>query len=294
MNIKVKDIIADENQPRRYFPADKMKVLKESIRKHGVLSPITVQDLGNSKYLLVDGERRFRSVVELNLKEVPATVEAQTSDADRLVHQFHLQEMHEGWTPIEKAIAVQNLSTALNLSLKEAAKMTGATESDISRYIKFAEIVDKANYVKNEIPLDYAPFYRQLRNQAKLISLNELQEAFPLSSEKAVEHRLTEMIKEGTVKNRRDLVRIKDAMVKEPKMLAVFMSGKKITPDEMYLQSKAQGAAALRRTVQSSQYVRSHGEVFLKLKDVKVSDRQIDLFKQARETLDQLIALKEF
>lgn len=288
--IKVKDILPDQDQPRRLFAADKMRQLQKSIKAHGIKVPLTVHDLGNNKYLIVDGERRFRSAVALEMKEVPAIVEKQTSNSDRLIEQFHLQEMKQEWTPIERAMAVDNLATSLNLTLRQASELIGASESDVTRFTQFAQIADKTKYVQTEMPLDYAASFLATRRLAKRLSLEILKEAFPLSSEKKIESVLIELIKNGDIINRRDFVRIKDSLVKEPKLLTKFMAGQ-LTPQKMYISSKAEGATALRRAAQYAGYTSGWIDTFLKTKDVPLTSFDISAFKRARASIEQVLNL---
>ena len=89
-SVLIGKIEADENQPRKYFAADKMHTLKESIKKHGIKVPVVVEPIGNGKYRLIDGERRFRAESELKLKVVPAIIEEPKNATERLIEQYQL------------------------------------------------------------------------------------------------------------------------------------------------------------------------------------------------------------
>lgn len=73
-NIQRKLIEADPNQPRRKFNAQSLDELAESIRVHGVIQPIVVRRLGEGKFMLVSGERRWRAAGIAGLDEIPAVV----------------------------------------------------------------------------------------------------------------------------------------------------------------------------------------------------------------------------
>lgn len=68
LQIPLKNIVPDAEQPRKNFDPERMADLIGSIKKHGIISPLQVQDIGNGTYLLEDGERRFRAATELGLK----------------------------------------------------------------------------------------------------------------------------------------------------------------------------------------------------------------------------------
>ncbi|MGA2680630.1 MAG: ParB/RepB/Spo0J family partition protein [Candidatus Bathyarchaeia archaeon] len=54
-------IIADSEQPRKYFDSQALEELADSIKQHGLLQPIQVRPLSEGKYVIVHGERRFRA-----------------------------------------------------------------------------------------------------------------------------------------------------------------------------------------------------------------------------------------
>ena len=61
VQIPIKSIKSNPNQPRRYFSSYNLKELSESIRIYGVIQPITVRKTGNGLYELISGERRVRA-----------------------------------------------------------------------------------------------------------------------------------------------------------------------------------------------------------------------------------------
>ena len=59
--IELAKIVANPDQPRRSFDEEAMQELADSIREHGVISPITLRDNGDGTYMIIAGERRFRA-----------------------------------------------------------------------------------------------------------------------------------------------------------------------------------------------------------------------------------------
>jgi len=68
-----------EFQPRRYFNEEAMQQLTASVREHGILQPLLVRPVGESKYELVAGERRYKAAQAAGLSEVPVVVRAMTA-----------------------------------------------------------------------------------------------------------------------------------------------------------------------------------------------------------------------
>ena len=291
--LPLKVIVVDQEQPRKYFAADKMAKLRGSIEKEGIISPLIVEEMGNDKYLLIDGERRYRVATELGLKEVPVVIEKPRDLKDRLLRQFAIQEQHEDWTPVEKAMALRNLSDILGTTLPEVCKIIGATRAETGRYVAFSEIVNKDAYVKSQIPLDWALGMMSVRRAAKQISEEVLEEKFERSDERKFEAKTIRLIQEGEIVERWSLIRLKDAFKKDPKMINKYIEDEKSTPSSLFALSKAKGAFHLRNTINNAMYVASHGHAFLALKDVKITSEQITVFKNAITVLKKLIDLAE-
>ncbi len=287
-DIPIEQITPDANQPRKYFNAEKMKTLIKSIKSYGIKQPLIVQEVGKDKYLISVGERRYRAAKELKLDTVPCLVEAAKSETERLVEQFNVEEQHEQWTPVEKAVAISTLSDKMGLSLMDTCKLLNVAGQDVRRYAAFAELADKSTWVKNEVPLDMAYGLRSLKSVTKKLMENELEEQFTRGDEKKMEHRIVDLIKSGDIKSRGDLARLKDSFTKKPASIKEFMSTK-ATPDELYHSSKARGAYLLRNCHTHAAWVHSHGDAFLKLRDVKITAEQQQTFERAAATLKRLI-----
>lgn len=291
--VALSKIVADENQPRKYFNAEKLKTLKQSITKFGIINPLIVQEVSKDKYLLVDGERRYRAAIELKLEKVPVLVEKPQNATDRLVRQFNIQEQHEAWTPVEKAIAITSLANELGLSLLNTCKLLNIVEGDSRRYAAFAEIVDKDSWVRQEIPLDYALPMRALQRRVKAVVENELEQDFTRSDEKKLENRVIYLIKSGAVAKRNDLNKLTDAFTKNPKLVDKFLKDTKATPVSMFSEAKAKGAYHLRNTMYAARYLATHGKAFLEVKDVKLTQDHLTALKGAVRIAEQLISLVE-
>src|SRR5574344_2039656 len=69
--IAISSIFANPNQPRKVFDQTALNELAESIRKHGVISPIIVNRSGD-RYMIIAGERRFRASKIAGLTKIPA------------------------------------------------------------------------------------------------------------------------------------------------------------------------------------------------------------------------------
>jgi len=100
-SLSVELITLPANQPRRYFDAEKLRQLTESIRQHGILEPILVRPTKGEKYELVAGERRFRAAQEVGLASVPVTIR-ELSDQDALQLALVENLQREDLNPVEE------------------------------------------------------------------------------------------------------------------------------------------------------------------------------------------------
>lgn len=283
-------VIPDENQPRKYFNAEKLKGLKASIKQYGIINPLVVEEMGKGKYLLTDGERRFRAATELKMKEVPVTIEQPQDATERLVRQFNIQEQHEAWTPVEKAVAIENLAKTMQISLPQICKLLNVTENDQRRYTAFAMLVDKQAWQRNEIPLDYAAGISALKSCVRSLMQNELEQDFSKEVEKKLEHRIIQLIKDGLILKRTDLSRLKDAFVKQPKSILKFLKDTESTPQSLFSETKARGAYHLRNAIANASYMYAHTNKFLGIRDIKLNEEQVRRLKLAKKSIDELLA----
>ena len=67
-------IVPNPNQPRRVFDSEELRGLAESIKRNGILQPVTVRQAEEGKYEIIAGERRCRAAAIAGLKAVPCIV----------------------------------------------------------------------------------------------------------------------------------------------------------------------------------------------------------------------------
>lgn len=287
--IEVSRIQVDPNNPRKNFDAGKMSSLRKSIDKHGIKNPVTVTPLGKGAYMLLDGERRFRAAQELGLKKVPTIIDEPTSETDRMIIQFNIQEQHAEWSPLEKAMAITNLADKLGGSISEICEMLGMGKHDKELFTAFAGLADKAAYVRNEVPLERVKAFQSISNLAKKISRNELEEEFTKQDQKALEHALIRSVKDGSIQDNKDIVRLKDAFNKNPKLITEYIENDKATPDGMFIKAKAKSAYYLRNLVTQTSFLVNNCRRFLEQPDVKVTVDELQKMRSAYDALGDVI-----
>lgn len=287
--IKLSSIIADENQPRKDFAADKMARLKSSIRKYGIKIPLVVEDMGNGKYLLQDGERRFRAAKDLKIEIVPVVIEKPNTKINRIVQQFHIQELKEGWSPTEKAMVVNELSEEMGISMVDICSLLEMPSTTVSRYLAFSKLINRDTFQKQNISIEFATYIETLKNKVRSI-YQDRNMTFDRAVEKKLENAVIRRVSEGTIRNRTDITKIKDSFTSDYKTIEEFIEGD-ITPSEMYSTSEAQEAYEYRNIQNGARNFLVHINAYrgIDKKKVKVDEKTIKYMRSLRNVLDNLI-----
>ncbi|MGN0817461.1 MAG: ParB/RepB/Spo0J family partition protein [Candidatus Coproplasma sp.] len=128
-------IYANPNQPRKNFDEQPLRELADSIKKHGVIMPIVVNDSGNGKYMIIAGERRFRASKIAGLETIPVIVRNYN---EREIKEISLIEnlQREDLNPIEAASAMKQLMVDYKLTQDELAERIGKSRPAIANTLR--------------------------------------------------------------------------------------------------------------------------------------------------------------
>lgn len=134
------------NNPRRLFDPGPLGKLKESIRAHGILVPLTVYKLpAQEKYAILDGERRYRCCVELAKEGVtvnlPANVVEPPDKVAALIYMFNIHAFRKEWELMPTALSLKQLIedigtfeiASLQNSFAELNELTGLSYPQLER-----------------------------------------------------------------------------------------------------------------------------------------------------------------
>ena len=138
---RVTKVEPNREQPRKNFDEDALQELSESIKEHGVISPILVQDK-KDHYEIIAGERRWRAAKLAGLKEVPVIVKHYT---DQEILEISLIEniQRENLNPIEEAYAYKKLLTEFNLKQDEVAERVSKSRTAVTNSMRLLKLCDK-------------------------------------------------------------------------------------------------------------------------------------------------------
>lgn len=143
--LKLEDIIRDEEQPRRDFNPEAIEALAASIKEHGVLQPIVVTK-EEGKYKIVAGERRWRAAKIAGLETIPAIIRTLDSQ-NRLELSVIENAQREDLNAIELATAYAKLQTQFNLSTEDIAAKVGKSEQTIQNTMRLLTLPDEAKKI---------------------------------------------------------------------------------------------------------------------------------------------------
>ncbi|MBQ3999031.1 MAG: ParB/RepB/Spo0J family partition protein [Paludibacteraceae bacterium] len=137
--IELNAIVANPNQPRRTFDEEALQELADSIREHGVISPITLRDNGDGTYMIIAGERRFRASKLAGLDRIPAYIR---TAKDEQVMEWALIEniQREDLDAIEVALAYQRLMDEYNLTQERVSERVGKKRATVANYLRLLKL----------------------------------------------------------------------------------------------------------------------------------------------------------
>lgn len=146
-NISPSDIRKNRDNPRLIFHEDEMKALLDSIREQSIRVPLSVyQDRG--KFVLIDGERRWRCAKKLNLRSVPAIVLPRPTKLENLLMMFNIHNVRVDWDLMpmaDKLGEVRKLATKNNNvpNAKQLAAITGVRLPTVKRALELLDLPTK-------------------------------------------------------------------------------------------------------------------------------------------------------
>ena len=196
--IDLNNITANPKQPRTVFDEDQLTELALSIKEVGLLQPPVVRSVGNGKYQLIMGERRFRAAKLAGLKSISVIIR-QTSD-DQLLREALVENIHRSQlNPLEEGAAYQQLLTDFNYTHDELAVKLSKSRPAITNTMRLLNL----------------PPSVQRKVAAGVISAGHARALLSLTDEKEIENLANRIVAEGlTVRAVEEIVATGGAKVK--------------------------------------------------------------------------------
>ncbi|MBU0596824.1 ParB/RepB/Spo0J family partition protein, partial [Patescibacteria group bacterium] len=138
-HIPISEIVPNSEQPRKNFSHEQLEDLINSIKKHGILQPVTVVEQDDGGYELIAGERRLRASQMAGLATIPAIVRGATQQEKlelALIENIQRQDLD----PIEEAFAYKRLIEEFNLTQQEVADQVGKSRPAVANAIRLLDL----------------------------------------------------------------------------------------------------------------------------------------------------------
>jgi ParB family chromosome partitioning protein len=140
-------------QPRTRMDETSLDELAQSIREQGLMQPILVRAVSDSRYEIIAGERRWRAAQRAGLKEVPVLVKMipdQTALAWALIENIQRENLN----PLEEAQGLQRLIGEFSLTHEDAAKAVGRSRSAVTNLLRLLQLSEPVQAYLNDGALE--------------------------------------------------------------------------------------------------------------------------------------------
>lgn len=175
VNIKITDIEPNKEQPRENFDEEKLIDLAESIKEHGVISPIIVTKEKNGYYKIIAGERRWRASKIAKIKTIPAIIkdfEGEKAYEIALIENLQRQDLN----PIEEAKGYKKLMDEFKLTQEAISQKVSKSRSQIANSMRLLNLPPKAfSYLEaGKITVGHAKVLLSVENSDRIDFLAEI------------------------------------------------------------------------------------------------------------------------
>ncbi len=140
IEVSINSIIPNPYQPRKTFSQLSLEELSQSIKTYGILQPISVRQIGENKYELIAGERRFKAAKLAELETIPAIVHKNYNDKDSAVLAIIENLQREDLNFIEEAEGYCNLIQDHGFTQQELAIHIGKNQSTIANKLRILRL----------------------------------------------------------------------------------------------------------------------------------------------------------
>lgn len=161
-------------QPRTEFEEVALQELSISIKKQGIIQPITVRKMGFDKYQLISGERRFRASKLAGLKTIPSYIRV-ANDEQMLEMALVENIQRENLNAIEIGISYQRLIDECEITQEELSKRVGKNRSTITNYIRLLKLPVEVQIAlsTNQIAMGHARALINVENTSAQLKILE-------------------------------------------------------------------------------------------------------------------------
>lgn len=135
-------LVPNPNQPRKTFDTAALDELAASIRQHGIIQPVIVEDSGDGTFLIVAGERRYKAAERAGLREVPVLIRSFSAEK-KLEIALIENVQREDLNPVEEAEAYRALMEAASLSQEDVAEKVGKSRPAVANALRLLRLPEE-------------------------------------------------------------------------------------------------------------------------------------------------------
>ena len=147
--IPINQIEPNPDQPRRTFDEEALQELADSIREHGVISPITLRDNGDDTYMIIAGERRWQACKNIGLKTIPVHIK-EADDDETIMLALVENVQRSDLNPIEEAYGYRRMMERGKMTQSEVAQAVSKGRSTIANALRLLELPEDAQQLLYE------------------------------------------------------------------------------------------------------------------------------------------------
>jgi len=164
-NIPINDILPNPDNPRKSFDLIEMEGLAQSIRENGILQPILVEKMDDEKYILQDGERRWRAAKIVGLTEIPAMITQSANGSgnkERLFRAIVANIQRSDLNPVDEARTYHKLLDVDNMSVRQLSIKTGIHEARIFNALSILKLDEPIQKLVEQGIFTHLPNYTKM------------------------------------------------------------------------------------------------------------------------------------
>ena len=137
--VPIEFIQAGQYQPRKVFDQEKLEELAASIRAQGIMQPLVLRQLGDDKYEIIAGERRWRASQLAGLENVPAVI--RDVDDEAVIAMSLIENIQrEDLNPLEEAQALSRLLNEFDLTHQQVAEAVGKSRTAVTNLLRLTNL----------------------------------------------------------------------------------------------------------------------------------------------------------
>lgn len=138
LDLSLTQIFPNPEQPRKFFEEEALRDLSESIKQHGILQPIIVQEKEEG-FMIVAGERRFRATKMAGLVKIPALIKSDNPLEISIIENIQ----RENLKPLEEAEGLKLLADRFKYTHENLAKIIGKSRSSITEILSLNRLPEQ-------------------------------------------------------------------------------------------------------------------------------------------------------